>query len=103
LKRPKVFVSYSHGDRQALKQFQPFLQPLEQDGLVNSWDDTRLQGGDDWPTEIDQALLRQKAQSWCLICKGNPSNLIGALLLRAFPATLRGIICYFSYPMVATL
>jgi formylglycine-generating enzyme required for sulfatase activity len=29
---------------------------LEQDGLVDSWDDTRLQGGDDWPTEIDQAL-----------------------------------------------
>ena len=51
-----IFVSYSHKDAKALKQFQRFLKPLERTGLVDSWDDTRLLGGDTWATEIAQAL-----------------------------------------------
>ena len=53
---PKVFVSYSHHDSKALAAFQPFLKPLERDGVVRYWDDTRLKGGDDWHAEIEQAL-----------------------------------------------
>jgi len=53
---PKVFVSYSHKDEKALEQLQRYLHPLERDGLFTAWADTRLQGGDDWKKEIDQAL-----------------------------------------------
>jgi hypothetical protein len=53
---PKVFVSYSHRDGKALEQLQRFLRPLEREGLLAAWADTRLQGGDDWAHEIDEAL-----------------------------------------------
>ncbi|MBW8874303.1 MAG: toll/interleukin-1 receptor domain-containing protein [Acidobacteria bacterium] len=53
---PKVFVSYSHRDEKALEQLQRFLRPLERDGLLTAWADTRLETGDDWKKEIDQAL-----------------------------------------------
>jgi TIR domain-containing protein len=53
---PRVFVSYSHRDEKALEQLQRFLRPLERDGLIAAWADTRLEGGDDWKREIDQAL-----------------------------------------------
>jgi hypothetical protein len=43
----KVFISYSHKDREALERFQRFLLPLEQKGLVDPWDDTRIKQGDD--------------------------------------------------------
>lgn len=53
---PKVFVSYSHRDREALNQLQRFLKVLERNGLVSAWADTDLEGGDDWKEEIEQAL-----------------------------------------------
>lgn len=55
---PRVFVSYSHRDRdaKALQQLQRFLTPLERDGVVSVWADTELKGGDDWKQEIFQAL-----------------------------------------------
>ena len=54
--RPKVFVSYSHKDKKALEQLWRFLHTLEREGLLATWADTALQGGDDWKREIDQAL-----------------------------------------------
>ncbi len=53
---PKILVIYSHHDSEALKAFQPFLKPLERDGLVRYWDDTLLKSGDDWYAEIEEAL-----------------------------------------------
>ncbi len=55
---PRVFVSYSHKDRdaKALQQLQRFLTPLERDGVVSVWADTELRGGDNWKQEIFQAL-----------------------------------------------
>lgn len=53
---PKVFVSYSHRNREALAQLQRFLRPLERDGLLAAWADTELQAGDDWAGKIDEAL-----------------------------------------------
>ena len=52
----KIFISYSREDAEALEQVRPFLKPLQARGLIDVWDDTRLEGGDRWPEEIDQAL-----------------------------------------------
>lgn len=53
---PKVFVSYSHRDEKALEQLQRFLHPLEREGLITAWADTRIEGGHDWRKEIETAL-----------------------------------------------
>ena len=54
--RAKIFISYSHHDDQHLDQLKKFLTPLERNGLIDWWADTRLEGGDDWQAEIDRAL-----------------------------------------------
>lgn len=54
--KPKVFVSYSHRNGEALAQLQRFLRPLDREGLVAAWADTALAAGDDWKREIDEAL-----------------------------------------------
>src|SRR5262245_35620790 len=56
----KVFISYSHRDREALERLQVHLKPLEREGLVERWDDTRLKTGQLWKAEIKEALATAK-------------------------------------------
>lgn len=59
--RTKVFVSYSHRDREWLERLQVHLKPLVQSGAIDLWDDTRIEAGDAWRTEIEQALAETRA------------------------------------------
>src|SRR5215813_4630980 len=54
--RKKVFVSYSHRDREWLERLQVHLRPLERRGLVELWDDTKIRPGDEWRKGIGAAL-----------------------------------------------
>src|SRR5512135_3280332 len=56
----KVFISYSREDRAALERLQVHLKPLERQGLVERWDDTRLKPGQHWRDEIKDALAMAK-------------------------------------------
>jgi hypothetical protein len=58
--RTKVFVSYSHADAKWLKMLQIHLAPLERNGGVEHWDDTKITPGKDWRHEIDAALRAAK-------------------------------------------
>ena len=58
--RTKVFISYSHADRRFLDRLHVFLRPLEREGLVDWWDDTRLKPGSNWREEIKQAVAEAK-------------------------------------------
>jgi serine/threonine protein kinase len=51
-----VFVSYSHKDAKWLERIRVHLRPLERQGLVGLWDDTRIRPGTNWRDEIAQAL-----------------------------------------------
>jgi hypothetical protein len=53
---PSVFVSYSHRDRDWLDRLRVHLKPLERNGSIGVWDDTRLAAGQAWHDEIRQAL-----------------------------------------------
>jgi serine/threonine protein kinase len=54
--RCKVFVSYSHKDAKWLERLRVHLRPLERQGLIGLWDDTRIHPGTSWRNEIAQAL-----------------------------------------------
>ena len=52
----KVFVSYSHQDKEYLDRLLVHLKPLEKAGLIDPWVDTQLKAGDRWKQEIEVAL-----------------------------------------------
>jgi hypothetical protein len=54
--RTKVFVSYSHADREWLERLKRHLKPLVREGRLDCWDDTHIRPGDDWQQEIRTAL-----------------------------------------------
>src|SRR3954454_2721313 len=54
--RTKVFISYSHADKEWLGRLRRHLKPLVRGGNLDCWDDTHIQPGDDWKQEIRNAL-----------------------------------------------
>ena len=58
LQRTDLFISYSRKDRAFLERFWTHLSPLETLYGLQRWDDSRIQPGDIWLDEIEQALAR---------------------------------------------
>jgi TIR domain-containing protein len=59
--RRLVFVSYSHKDRRWVDRLIVHLKPLEHELSLDIWEDSRIQPGTDWRTEIEHALTRATA------------------------------------------
>ena len=54
--KPKIFISYSHKDEAWKDRLVSHLGVLAKQGTLEVWDDRRIAAGDDWQTEIEQAI-----------------------------------------------
>ena len=61
IKASQIFISYSHKDKDFLDRLLIHLKPLERNGIIDIWVDTRIKSGDHWEKEIEKALSNAKA------------------------------------------
>lgn len=54
--RLRLFVSYSHIDKEMKDRLVRHLRPLEHENLVEVWADHEIKAGDDWDREIAKKL-----------------------------------------------
>ena len=59
----KVFISYSHHtpDPEWLDRLKVHLKPVEREGIIDLWDDTRIDVGIEWKEAIKDALETARA------------------------------------------
>ena len=57
----KVFISYSHKDGQWLERLRVHLKPVEREGIIDLWDDTKIAVGVQWRDAIRNALETARA------------------------------------------
>jgi len=55
-----IFISYCHKDTDFLNRLLVHLRPLEREGLIDLWVDSKIKAGDKWKTEIDNALRQAR-------------------------------------------
>jgi hypothetical protein len=52
----KIFVAYNHKDTKWLKRLRIHFRPLEQRGMIDLWDDSKIAIGRKWKEEIQAAI-----------------------------------------------
>ncbi|MGH7451697.1 MAG: toll/interleukin-1 receptor domain-containing protein, partial [bacterium] len=53
---PKIFISYSHQDEKFKNELVKMLAGLQRRGVIDAWQDRRIQPGEEWFKAIKQAL-----------------------------------------------
>lgn len=56
LTKRKVFIGYSQSDFRWLDKLRLHLKPIEQEGVLDLWDDTRIAAGQHWEETLRDAL-----------------------------------------------
>jgi TIR domain len=80
-----VFISYSHKDAAWLTKVKMFLKPLEDQGLVQIWDDTNISPGSEWLEEIKRSLESAQVALFLITQDFLSSQFIGQ---KEFPVLL---------------
>ena len=53
----KLFISYSHIDETTKSELDKFLVMLKRNGVLETWDDRKIEPGDEWDQAINQNLI----------------------------------------------
>lgn len=69
LAQRKVFICYSHKDADWLERLRVHLKPIEREGIIDLWDDTKVAAGLQWKEAIKNAL--ETARVAVLLISGN--------------------------------
>lgn len=56
MSKPVILISYSHKDEGWKDRIVSHLGVLQQEGLLDIWNDRRIEGGEDWYPEIQKAI-----------------------------------------------
>ena len=56
--KPTVFISYSHKDEVWKDRLVTHLGVLQQEGILDEWDDRRIGAGEDWYQKIEEVITR---------------------------------------------
>jgi hypothetical protein len=62
MRKPAVFVSYSHKDEKWKNLLVGHFGVLAKQGILDFWDDRRINAGDDWYKEIQNAMDAAKQE-----------------------------------------
>jgi internalin A len=54
----RLFYSYSHRDESLRNELETHLKLLQRQGLIETWNDRKIEAGDDWKQRIDENLER---------------------------------------------
>jgi internalin A len=58
-KKPvQAFISYSHKDEKLRLELETHLKLLQRTGVLATWNDRKIDAGDDWKNKIDESLER---------------------------------------------
>lgn len=56
MNKSKIFISYSHKDREYVYELSTYLKGLIRNGLIETWSDSTIMPGSDWDSEIKSQL-----------------------------------------------
>ena len=56
MNKPTVFIGYSHKDKSWKSKLVKHLRVLQLEGLLDIWDDSHIEAGEDWYQEIQEAI-----------------------------------------------
>ena len=69
IEKLKVFISYSHKDKNDINEFRKHLAPLKNNGLIEDWYDRMIISGQDFQNKINNNL--EDADIICLFISAN--------------------------------
>ena len=62
--QPNIFISYSHKDEEWKDTLSTQIAVLQSAEALLAWDDRRIGAGENWRSEIEQAMDAAKPESW---------------------------------------
>ena len=73
---PTIFISYSHKDEDWKDRLVTHLGVLQQEGLLDLWDDRRIGAGENWYQKIEEAIAKSSVAVFLVSADFLTSNFI---------------------------